>query len=93
MRRMAAITLPEGELSAAARVLHSRGETDEALKLRRVNCALHRASATCQTRLAEALLDAGDTEDARDALERALRLNDDAELAREMAELLKRAYE
>ena len=91
----------EGELTAAARVFLARGDTAESVKLFQVNCALHRDSSSCQARLADALLEAGDREGARDAAERALRLNEDPdqveslvqliELTREEAEVASRA--
>lgn len=80
----------EGDLAGAGRVLLSRGDTAEAVKLFRVNCALHRESASAYARLAGALLETGDTEKAREAAERALRLNDDPERTEELTRLLER---
>jgi len=80
----------EGELAAAARVLQSRGDLAEAVKLFEVNCALHRESSRSHARLARALLDAGDREQAHESAERALRMNDDPERAQELVELLER---
>lgn len=81
----------EGELAAAARVLLTRGDVTEAVKLSQVNCWLHRDSAAAYGRLAEAWLQAGDREKARAAAERALRLNTDEEQLGELLELLDRA--
>ncbi|NIM61599.1 MAG: hypothetical protein GTO30_08075 [Acidobacteria bacterium] len=64
----------EGDLAAAGRVLLSRGDTAEAVKLFQVNCALHRDSASCYERLADALRQAGDHDKAGEADARALRL-------------------
>lgn len=80
----------EGELAAAARVLESRGDTAEAIKLYEANCAIHRDSAGCRTRLARALHAAGENERAHRAAERALRLNDDPDRVAELVELVGR---
>lgn len=77
----------EGDLAAAARVLQSRGDLTEAVKLFEVNCALHRESAGCHERLAAALLESGDRENARKHAERALRYNDDPERIQGLTEL------
>ena len=61
----------EGDLAAAARVMQSRGDLTEAIKLFEVNCALHWQSAGCHLRLATALLESGDRENARKAVRRA----------------------
>jgi len=81
----------EGELNAAARVLFTRGDTAEALKLFQSNCALFGESSGCQERLAEALLQAGDREQAREAAERALRLNDDPDRVESLVRLIERS--
>ena len=81
----------EGDLAAAARVLQSRGDLVEAIKLFEVNCALHWESAGCHQRLASALLESGDRVNARKSAERALRYNDDPERLEELAELLTKA--
>ena len=81
----------EGEVTAAARVLLSRGDTAQAVKLFQVNCALHRDSSSCQTRLADALLETGDHEQARKAAERALRLNDDPDRVEFLVRLIERS--
>jgi tetratricopeptide (TPR) repeat protein len=69
----------EGDLAAAARVLQSRGDLDEAIKLFEINCALHWESARCHERLAAAWLESGNTENAHKSAERALRYNEDPE--------------
>ncbi|MCP3977878.1 MAG: thioredoxin family protein [bacterium] len=81
----------EGELAAAANVLIERGDVTEGVTLARVNCALHRESARCAARLAEALLRAENHEAAAEAAQRALRLNTDGERVEELVELLSRA--
>ncbi|MEO1172093.1 MAG: thioredoxin family protein [Myxococcota bacterium] len=78
----------EGELAAAAKVMVDRGQVREGLKLHRVNCLLHRESATCRLRLATALDATGDREGARGEAERARQLNRDPELAPEIMKLL-----
>jgi tetratricopeptide (TPR) repeat protein len=78
----------EDELAAAARVLQSRGDLAEAIKLFEVNCALYPESAACHERLAAALHEAGDMENARKHAHRALRHNDDPERLERLAELL-----
>ena len=77
-----------GDLAAAARVLQSRGDLDEAIKLFEVNCALHWESAGAHQRLADALFENGDLDDARKSAERALRYNDDLERHDALTELL-----
>jgi len=78
----------EGELGAAARVLLTRGDTAEAVKLLQVNCVLYRESPGCYTRLAEALLRAGDRKRAGEAAATALRLGPDADGVKQLVELL-----
>ena len=80
----------EGELGAAAEVLLDRGEVTEAVKLFEVNCALFRESARCQARLAEGRLRAGNAEAAREAAERALRLNTSPDRVADLVALLGR---
>lgn len=87
------IVSTEGELSAAGLVLLTRGDVDEAVKLCQVNCVLHRQSSRCAARLADALLAAGEPEQARAAAERALRLNDDPERIKALLELIERVPE
>jgi hypothetical protein len=84
------IVSSEGEIGAAARVLLDRGEIPEAVKLLEVNCALFRESARCQARLAEGRLAGGNAEGAREAAERALRLNTVPEEVPELVALLGR---
>jgi tetratricopeptide (TPR) repeat protein len=84
-----AMVAGEGDLAAAARVMASRGEKAEALKLLEVNAALFRRSASCQLELAEAWLERGDRERAREAAERALRYNDDPERLGRLTELIR----
>jgi tetratricopeptide (TPR) repeat protein len=67
----------EGDLAAVARVLQSRGDLAEAVRLFEINCALHWESARCHQQLAAALLESGDRESAHEAAERALRYNTD----------------
>ena len=81
----------EGELAAAARVLLERGDVAEAVKLMQVNCALYRESPRCFARLAEAQLRAGEPEAAREAAERAIRLNADPARLEELLDLLERS--
>jgi tetratricopeptide (TPR) repeat protein len=83
----------EGEVAAAARVLMTRGDVPESIKLFEVNCSLYRESARSWTRLADAWLLAGSAEEAREAAERALRLNDDEEQVEELLELIDRTRE
>ena len=78
----------EGDLAAAARVLQSRGDLAEAIKLFEVNCALHWESSRCHERLATALLESGDHENAHKSAERALRYNKDTERLEELTALL-----
>ena len=80
----------EGELAAAADVLLDRGEVHEAVKLMQINCALYRESARCSARLAEGLLRAKDVESAREAAERALRLNTSPDRVADLVALLGR---
>jgi len=81
----------EGELAAAARVLLERGDVAEAVKLMQVNCALYRESASCFAGLAEAQLSAGEMEAARNAAQRALRLNTDPDRVEDLVGLLERS--
>jgi len=83
----------EGELSAAARVLLSRGDTVEALALYRVNCVLHRDSPGCFARLAGALSRSGERDEAVAAAEKALRLGPDPEETKELVELIRESAE
>lgn len=83
----------EWELRAVARVMLSRGDVTEAVKLFEVNRALYRQSSRCHADLAEALLRAGHRERAHRAAERAIRLNADAEEAESLVELLGRTLE
>ena len=78
----------EGDLAAAARVLQSRGDLAEAVKLFEINCALHWESARSHQRLAAALLESGDRESAHKSAERALRYNKDQERMEELTALI-----
>lgn len=78
----------EGELAAAAYVLMTRGDVTEAVKLYQVNCALYRDSSRSYSRLAKAWLAAEEPEKAREAAERALRLNTDEKRLESLLELL-----
>lgn len=80
----------EGDLAAAARVLQTRGDLIEAVKLYEANCALYGESAGCHEHLAAALFESGDVENARKHVERALRYNDDPERLERLTELLTR---
>jgi thiol-disulfide isomerase/thioredoxin len=84
------VVASEGELAAAAGVLLSRGETRGAVKLFEVNCVLFPESARGFARLAEGLERIGETERAREAVERALRLADDPEEVTELVDLVER---
>ena len=79
----------EGDLAAAARVLQSRGDLAEAIKLFEVNCALHWKSARCHERLAAALLEDGDRDGAQESAVRALRYNQDADRLEDLTALLR----
>ena len=81
----------EGELASPARVLLSRGDAREAVMLYRVNCALYPDSSRAFTRLAGALQRLGDNEEARETAEKALRLNTDPDLVKELVELIESA--
>ena len=83
----------EGDLAAVARVLQTRGDLAEAVKLFEVNCALHWDSARCHERLATALLESGDREKAHEAAERALRYNKDPERLQELTALIQETAE
>jgi len=83
----------EGDLAAVARVLQSRGDLAEAVKLFEVNCALHWESASCHARLAAALLESGDLESARKSADRALRYNKDPERLQQLTELIAKTLE
>jgi tetratricopeptide (TPR) repeat protein len=78
-----------GDLASAARVFQSRGDLAEAIKLFEINCALHWESSRSHERLAIALLESGDRENAHKSAERALRYNDDTERLGELTALLK----
>lgn len=80
----------EGELNAAAQVFLDRGDIRESVKLLQVNCALYGESARGFARLAEAQLRAGDTAAAREAAQRALRLNTSPDRVEELVALLER---
>ena len=82
------LTVGSGDLAAAARVLQARGDLAEVVKLFEVNCALHWDSARCHERLAAALLESGDRENAHKAAERALRYNKDPERLQELTALI-----
>jgi len=77
-----------GDLAAVARVMQSRGDLTEAIKLYEVNCALHWENSRCHERLAAALLESGDLENAHKSAERALRYNDDTDRLAELTTLL-----
>jgi hypothetical protein len=81
----------EGELAAAARVLMTRGEVDEAAKLYQINAVLFRESSRSWARLGEAWLRAGDPEQALASAERALRLNRDPDEIEGLLDLVQRA--
>ena len=83
----------EGELAAAARVLLSRGDAAEAVKLFRVNCALYPSSAQAFAHLAEGLRQLGEGEAARETAEKALRLNPDPETVKDLVALIEGAEE
>ena len=83
----------EGDLAAAARVLQSRGDMVEAIKLYEVNCALHWESSRCHERLAVALLESGDPVGAQKSAERAIRYNEDNERLEDLTELLQQIGE
>jgi thiol-disulfide isomerase/thioredoxin len=78
----------EGELTAAARVLLSRGDIREAVTLFRVNCVLYPESSRAFARLAEGLRALGEAAEAREMAEKALRLNDDPGRVGELLELI-----
>jgi thiol-disulfide isomerase/thioredoxin len=78
----------EGELAAAARVLLSRGDLNEAVKLFRVNCVLYPRNSRAFSRLAAALQQQGETAEAHEMAEKALRLNTDPEQVKKLVELL-----
>ena len=78
----------EGELASAAGVLLSRGDVAEAVKLYRVNCALYPQSSPAFAGLAAGLQRQGETEEAREMAEQALRLNTDPALLKELVQLL-----
>jgi len=80
----------ESELAAAADVLLDRGDVRAAVKLMQINCALYRESSRCSARLAEGLLRAGDAESAKEAAERALRLNTSPDRVQDLVALLGR---
>lgn len=73
------IVVSEGELAAAAGVLISRGQKNEAVKLLQVNCRLYRDSARGYRRLAKALIETDQRDEARKAVERGLRQGPDAD--------------
>jgi len=85
-----ALVANEWELRAVARVLLSRGDVDEAVKLFETNRALYRRSSRCHADLAGALIRAGDPDEARRAAERAIRLNTEPEETESLIELLGR---
>jgi thiol-disulfide isomerase/thioredoxin len=78
----------EGELAAAARVLLSRGDVREAVKLYRVNCALYPRNSRAFARLAAALQQQGETEEAHEMAEKALRLNTDPARLKQLVQLV-----
>ena len=78
----------EGELSAAARTLATRGQLAEAIKLHRINCNLHPESARSRARLAMALTRSGDLEAAGLEAEQALALNTDPAWFPELLDIL-----
>ncbi|MDH3626401.1 MAG: thioredoxin family protein [Acidobacteriota bacterium] len=80
----------EGELAAVAAVLLSRGEGDAAVQLLRVNTRLFRDSASSYRRLANALLESEQPDEARIAARRALRLDPDAEETDRILEILEK---
>jgi thiol-disulfide isomerase/thioredoxin len=81
----------ESELTAAGRVLQSRGETREAVMLYRVNCVLYPESSRAFARLSAGLRELGEVEEARETAEQALRLNDDPGRVGELLELIESA--
>jgi hypothetical protein len=81
----------EGELAAAARVMLTRGEVTEAVKLYEVNVALFRENARSWARLAKARVHAGDSEGALVAAKRAMRLNDDPDEVEGLIDLVQSA--
>lgn len=89
--RLRNIVAGEGDLAAAARVLQTRGDLAEATKLFEVNCDLHWDSSRSHARLAEALLEAGELERARQSAERALKKNENPEQTESLLELIRRS--
>ena len=83
----------EREMTAAGRVLLSRGDTREAVTLYRVNCVLYPESSPAFTLLAEGLRELGEVEQAREMAEKALRLNDDPGRVKELLELIESTKE
>lgn len=77
-----------GDLSAAGRVLLSRGDITEAVQLYRVNCDLFPREASAFAGLAGALQAQGEMEEARAMAERALRLNEDPALLQDLVTLI-----
>lgn len=78
----------ESELAAAARVLLSRGDIAQAVKLYRVNCSLYPQNSWAFARLAAGLQQQGETEEAHEMAEKALRLNTDPARLKQLVELL-----
>jgi len=78
----------ESELAAAARVLLSRGDIAQAVKLYRVNCSLYPQNSRAFARLAAGLQQQGETEEAHEMAEKALRLNTDPARLKQLVELL-----
>ena len=75
-------------MASAAGVLLSRGDVREAVKLFRVNCALYPENSRAFARLAAALQQQGETGEAHEMAEKAVRLNTDPDEAMGLAELL-----
>jgi len=78
----------EFDLIGAGKVLQARGQTAEAVMLHRVNCALHRTSSRAHEELARALRAAGEKDEAREAAEKAIRLNTDPQRVGSLVELV-----
>jgi tetratricopeptide (TPR) repeat protein len=78
----------ESELNAAARVLQSRGDVREAVTLFRVNCELYPDSSRAFTHLARGLVKLGEGAEAREAAEKALRLNKDPDAVGDLVDLI-----
>lgn len=77
--RVRASVRSESEIAAAARVLLDRGDVSEAIKLYHLNRALYPRGAQRHAQLAEALLAAGNRDEAKELARRALVWSEDTE--------------